>query len=81
MTNKKIPIELIAATALEISDRFKLISKIFPKDKEPLLKNLASASIHMAYFVRDLYAHIEGDESLNLCELEKRFLAQCGCNE
>ena len=82
MNIKNIDTKKIAHVALEINDRVKLITRIFAKDKklEPLLRNLAAASIHMAFFMRDIYDHIEGNETVKI-DNEDQFLNECGCKD
>lgn len=79
---EKIDNEAIGALLLEINDRIGLIQKIFPRDKEILLKNFAAAAIHLALFAKELYEH----ENKNCIEpvkgkLMKRFLDECGCKD
>ncbi len=78
----KIDYDAISVLLLEINDRIKLIQKIFPKDKEQLLKHFAAAAIHMTLFASDLFENRDNGES-KLCKsnLLKTFLDQCGCKE
>lgn len=76
--SEKIDFELVASLALEIGDRFKLITEYFPNDNEDLLKNLAAASIHTALFIRDLSDYHDGRKT-NLGKEEEQFLNECGC--
>lgn len=80
MTKIKIQTDLIACTTVEIGDRIKLILKIFPEDEEvqTLLKHPASASLHIAFFMRDIYDYVEGNET-NKISNEEQFLNDCGC--
>lgn len=83
MNEEEIDLDMIGAVILEINDRLKLLLNIYPKDKnkEFLLKNLAAASIHITFFVRDLYNHENKQEKTNINEeLESEFLKECGCN-
>ena len=48
---------------LEITDRIKLINRIFPKENEKLLKHLAAGSIHLAFFERDVYDYLENEKT------------------
>lgn len=81
--NEKIDHELIACVVLEMTDRIKLIMKLFPKseEKQNLLRNLAAASIHLAFFMRDIFTDSEGKEIKELEEHEKVFLNECGCKK
>ena len=74
-------IELVAAVSLEITDRYRLIMKLFSNENHDLLKHLAASSIHMSWFMRDLYEHVEGISPSDLhSELEEKFLDKCGCD-
>lgn len=76
----KLDYEAIAAIALEINKRIKLIKDLFPEDKEPLLNNLAAAAIHIATFMMDIFEDKEGLESSSVKSKSfKEFLKKCGC--
>ena len=72
----------IGALSLEINQRIKLIKDIFPKDKEPLLNNLAAAAIHITTFMMELYEDKEGlKPNKKRTESFERFLEKCGCKD
>lgn len=72
--------KLIGSIMLEITDRIKLINRIFPKENEKLLKHLAAGSIHLAFFVRDVYDYLENEKTSSDENSENRFLEECGCD-
>jgi hypothetical protein len=80
MKNEAIDHEVIAALIREITHRIELMTKFIPKEKEPLVKQLAAASIHLAFFAKDLYADLRGEKIDIDKELEEKFLNECGCN-
>lgn len=74
--------ELLISTILEISSRMRIIAEIFPKENEHILKHFAAASIHLAFFMRDIHS-IVMDKKINneeYSEMENKFLDECGCN-
>ncbi len=81
MNESKLDIELISAITLEITDRYKLLLKLIPKElgEERFLRHLAASSIHMAMFTRDLRFYVEGKE-MYIDKSEDKFLAECGCD-
>lgn len=79
MDNEKIDIELIAALALEISDRYKTMLILFSSETDKLLKHLASSSIHMVFFMRDIKDYSNDEKSPSFGKLETEFLENCGC--
>lgn len=76
---EEIDYEAMSVLMLEVSDRIKLIEKIFPRNKEKLCKHLAAASIHFALFARDMVRDKEGFNNSSLEKIEKKFLEECGC--
>jgi hypothetical protein len=74
----KIDFDAVAALALDIGSRLRLIVQFFPEDKEFLLKHCASASIHTTLFMKDIVDHMDGVKSSPTKD-EKRFLDECGC--
>ena len=76
----KLDLELISALTLVMSDRLKIILDLIPKQKEYLLKHLASASIHLAFFMRDMLEDIDGKKS-PMIENEQQFMNECGCKD
>lgn len=71
--------EIVLAFAQEIGERYKKIMEYIPKEKENLLKHLASSAIHSALFARDILDDIKGQISEDP-ENAKQFFADCGCN-
>jgi hypothetical protein len=71
-------VQLISQICLDITELFRTIVKIVPKDKEFLLKNLSAASIHMAFFTKDIANSLPG-ELIDIEKVEKIFLENCGC--
>ncbi len=78
---EEIDYEAMSALMLEISDRIRLLEKIFPRDKEFICKHLAGASIHFALFARDMVRDQKGFTSASLDKMERKFLEECGCKE
>ena len=78
MTNE-IDFEAIAVVALEISDRVKLISKLVPKEKEILIKDVAAMVIHLGFFMHALVNEQGFHEDTFDPALKKKFLDKCGC--
>ena len=76
---EKIDYEAISVLLLEITDRIKLIEKIFPITEEPLLKHFAAAAIHLALFSKEIYEHSSKGSISVESELMQRFLDECGC--
>ena len=76
----KIDFDAVAALALDIGDRFKLITQFFSKENEFLLKNAASGAIHTAMFMKDLADYIDGTKT-SMFKDEERFLNECGCKD
>ena len=70
--------KIIALFSLEITDRFKKIMERIPKEKEFLLKNLASCSIHLTMFIKDIYNEGANEEDKLTF---KEFLFECGCKD
>lgn len=79
--SEKIDFTKVADMCLVITDLTKIIALMFPKDEEYLLKNLASAAIHISMFSRDLVNHISKRELLTPCTDENKFLQKCGCKD
>lgn len=63
---------------MEITPRIKAIQNIFNKENEFLLKDLASASIHLAFFIREILNNSNGDKTES-SDIEAKFLDECGC--
>ena len=82
MNESKIDKELVAAVTLEITDRYKLLLTLIPKElnREVFLKHLAAASIHTAMFLRDFYDYIEGKKITAPDKNEMEFIDNCGCD-
>jgi len=75
MTNPQLIADIVSEIEKKITEIPPLI------DKEKLLKHLAAASIHITFFMNDLYEDIEGYEPFAIDkELEKIFIEECGCN-
>lgn len=80
MINEVINTKLLNKISLEITERYKLILELFPKENEHILRHLAASSIHMAFFMRDL-AEISTGESMGVSkEEENKFINTCGCD-
>lgn len=77
MTNK-IDYDQCAEMSVQISERIKIILENFPIANEKLLKNLAATSIHLAFFMRDIYDYKENKKTI-IDKDEKKFLDDCGC--
>ncbi len=75
----KIDYDLIGKHLLKITPLLTLIKDNIPKDKEPLLKHLAAASIHLAFFAENIFNYKEDKESEINKELIDKFLKECGC--
>lgn len=73
----------IATFSIEIQNRIKFISDMFPisVENKEILKHLAASSIHLTFFVRDLFDMVSGTTSQKDEELEKQFLEKCGCDK
>lgn len=80
MTELKIDNATLAKLVLEITERYKKIMKLFPKDNESILKHLAASSIHMAFFMRDIHDITQGVKTNIEKGLEERFVNECGCD-
>lgn len=72
--------ELVGKILLEINERHKHLSNLFPDGNNHLLKHLAASSIHMAFFSRDLHDVITGTKTEIDKNLENKFINECGCN-
>jgi hypothetical protein len=83
MIDKNLDVQAISAILLGMNARTKTIISIFPKDKkyEFLLRNLASAAIHLGLFARDLNNYCEGNEPVKPYNDEEKFFNECGCKE
>lgn len=78
---KEIDIGFIVKNISEINTRFNFIKDSFPEENENILKHLASAAIHITFFMKDFY-EITKDEKVSIDkELEEKFLNNCGCKE
>lgn len=78
MTNK-IDYDLTAQLSMEITQRVKRILKDFPVANEELLKHLAAANIHLAFFMRDILDYKKGTKTT--VGYEEKFLDECGCKD
>jgi hypothetical protein len=78
MTKEKIDHDEIIKMIYEVNARFEVISYIL-RNEYKVLKHLASCSIHMTMFLRDLQDFNLNINSLPLI-IEKDFLDQCGCD-
>ena len=81
--SKNINTELLSKCIGDINDNLIVISKLFPKGNNDILKHAASASIHIALFTQDL-AEIFSEEKIETLEDKKiinEFLEKCGCNK
>ncbi len=59
----------------EITNTYRKIVDLFPKENEHILKHLASSSIHLALFRRDLHDVLSVTKSLVIDKpLENKFL-------
>lgn len=79
MTKLNIDLNLYANLVREVGDRIIHIKNIFPKGNEHLLKHLAAASIHLAYFSRDIFEIIQGEKIDLDKNMEETFINECGC--
>lgn len=79
MTDKKFDPQIIAALILEINSRMQLLHQFFTAKEEFLLKDLASASIHLSMFIRSVVEYHYGEEISKDKKLEEKFLRECGC--
>jgi hypothetical protein len=74
---------LVIAGALEVTERFNLILKLFPKnmskEDQKIINHLAAASIHIACFMKDIRNHLN-EEQLPDPRNMKQFLENCGCD-
>ncbi len=75
----EIDIEKIGEITLELTSRFQRICSLFPRENQHILRHLAAASIHTAFFMRDLTDLLEGKKSKGI-EKEDKFLNECGCD-
>jgi len=83
MIDKNLDVEAITGILIAMNAQTKTIITLFPKDKkyEFLLRNLASAAIHLGLFARDLNNYCEGNEPLKPYDDEEKFFKECGCKE
>lgn len=70
----------LTTIAKEITDRYKLITNLFPKDNNNILKHLSASSIHMALFMINFHDIYMDKKNNMLDEAIDKFLNSCGCD-
>jgi hypothetical protein len=78
MSKLNIDFKKIAELTLNISRINKEIKDLFPDGNGEILKHLASSSIHLTIFMKNVY-EISNDIKL-IHGNEEEFLKSCGCN-
>ena len=79
---EEIDYDCLSSLILEINDRIKLITTtLIPLDKEYIIKNLASASIHIALFMQDICEYKLGIKDNKDYKIINKFLQECGCKD
>ncbi len=77
MKESQIDIKLLTTNVSEIHDSIKIITDLFPKEDEIVLKHLAASAIHLTFFLSDLYDAYSGVKTS--IEGKEKFLKACGC--
>lgn len=80
MKGKKINIDFISRCANDVGSLLRKIDDQFPPGNEFMLRHLGAASIHLNFFMRDLFEVLSGDKSIRCDKHEKQFVEQCGCD-
>ena len=83
MNKQKIDLDLISSLTLDITNRVKLMMKLFPEDKskENLLRHLAAARIHFSFFMIDILDDATNEKTDIDEDLVNKVLDQCGCKD
>lgn len=80
MKSRKLNTDFISRTATQCGELFTRIKDQFPPDNEFMLRHLAAASIHLNFFMRDLFEVLSGDKTVRCDKHEQQFVEQCGCD-
>jgi hypothetical protein len=75
---KKEYYEIVCLLANEMSARCQKITEYIPDEKDHLLRHIASASVHLALFAKDILNDIRNTKE-DIPEIVKKFLNDCGC--
>lgn len=82
MRKKKLDIDKICNLTQEIIILKHIIIDSFPDGNDEILRHLATSSMHLAFFARDLFEISKGEilDEKSLKEFEDKFLNECGCD-
>ena len=80
MKKRKLNVEFISRCATDAGNILIKIKDQFPPDNEFMLRHLAAASIHLSFFMRDLFEVLSGDKTVRCDKHEQQFIEQCGCD-
>lgn len=77
----KINLDLMVEEILKIQKSYELVAFLMKEEKQDILKHIAAASIHIIFFMNDVYEYIEKDEIVLDDKYKELFLENCGCNK